>query len=301
MYHIISTFLISIFVLLTGVNSFAGGTFSLNDPSRQVIGIEQYYQINNDNDTLHDVAVSYGIGYNAIVSANNGIDPWVPGAGTIVTIPTKWILPEVLDDGIVINLAEMRLYYFFNFKTSKFVKTYPVGVGDEGYSTPLGSHRIVSKVVNPTWKPPKHIRDEFPELPSIVQPGPENPLGKHWLQLSVSGYGIHGTNIPYSVGHRVSSGCIRMYNEQVAILFGYVKPNTKVKIIYEPVKVAKQDNKIYIEVHNNYNEDNITKPDELLALAQKKLSGKDLFKFVDTGLLNDAIKKATGLPTVISR
>ncbi|MBF0466030.1 MAG: L,D-transpeptidase family protein [Nitrospirae bacterium] len=292
---------LSIFLLLAGGNTFAAGTFSLNDPSRQIIGVEQSYKVTDKEDTLHDIALAYGIGYNAIVSANSSVDPWLPDVGSTIRIPTRWIIPEFLNEGILINLAEMRLYFFFKFKDHKFVKTFPIGVGDEGYSTPVGTLHVAGKVVNPVWKVPQHIRDEYPHLPALVQPGPDNPLGKYWLQLSIRGYGIHGNNIAYSVGHRASSGCIRMYNDQVENLFEYVKVNDIVKIIYEPVKVAKQDNKVYIEVHNNYNEDNITKGEVLSELAFKKLSGKGLLKYVDTGLLNSAIKEATGLPTVISK
>ncbi|QWR78625.1 L,D-transpeptidase family protein [Candidatus Magnetomonas plexicatena] len=300
MYHLTGAIL-SLFILIAGGNTFAAGTFSISDTSRQIIGVEQTYTVTDKEDTLHDIALAYGIGYNAIVSANSSVDPWLPDVGDIIKIPTRWIIPEVLHEGILINLAEMRLYYFFKVKNHKFVKTFPVGVGDEGYSTPLGTLHIVGKVVNPVWRVPQHIRKEYPHLPALVQPGPDNPLGKYWLQLSIKGYGIHGNNIAYSVGHRASSGCIRMYNEQVENLFQYIKVKDIVKIINEPVKVAKQDNKVYIEVHNNYNDDNITKEDVLSAMALKKLSGKDLLKYVDTGLLNIAIKEATGLPTVISK
>ncbi|MBF0554926.1 MAG: L,D-transpeptidase family protein [Nitrospirae bacterium] len=271
------------------------GTYSVNDPSRTMIGTVQTYKT-IDNDTLLDVARLFGIGYNAITETNPKVDPWVPAEGITITIPTQWIVPEILDDGILVNLAEMRLYFFFIFDGHRFVKTYPIGIGREGFNTPEGLYRITGKVEDPVWRPTKRMREETPDLDPLVPPGPDNPLGDYWLQLSIPSYGIHGTNKPYSVGRRISSGCIRLYPEDIEELFGYVRVKTPVMIINEPVKAALYENTVYIEVHPNG-----LSSEELTAKALKQLSGKDLFRYVNQKLLKSAIDSPTGLPTKISR
>ncbi|MBF0459276.1 MAG: L,D-transpeptidase family protein [Nitrospirae bacterium] len=271
------------------------GTYSVNDPSKTLLGVVQTYKT-TDNDTLLDVARLFGIGYNAITEANPAVDPWVPAEGIAITIPTQWIVPELLDDGILINLAEMRLYSFFSSNGHKFVKAYPIGIGREGFNSPEGLFRITGKIENPAWRPTKRMRDENPDLDPIIPPGEDNPLGDYWLQLSIPSYGIHGTNKPYSVGRRISSGCIRLYPEDIEELYSYAKVKTTVKIINEPVKATRYNDMVYIEVHaNGFN------IEELAAKALKQLSGKDLLKFVDPKLLKSAIDDATGLPTIISR
>ncbi|MBF0516410.1 MAG: L,D-transpeptidase family protein [Nitrospirae bacterium] len=273
----------------------AAGTYSVNNPARTIIGVPQQYKI-VDNDTLLDIARLFDIGYNAITEANPKVDPWIPAEGITISIPTQWIVPEFLENAIVINLAEMRLYCFFMSNGHKFVKTYPIGVGREGFNTPEGLFRITNKVENPVWRPTKRMLDETPDLDPIVPPGPDNPLGDYWLQLSIPTYGIHGTNKPYSVGRRISSGCIRLYPEDIEELYAFVSLRTPVKIINEPVKAALYEDTVYIEVHAGG-----LKTDELMAKALKQLSGKDLSKYVDPKLLKAAIDKPTGLPTVISR
>jgi L,D-transpeptidase ErfK/SrfK len=146
------------------------------------------------------------------------------------------------------------------------------------------------------WRVPENIREENPELPAFVPPGDENPLGKYWLQLSVNGYGIHGTNRPYGIGREVSHGCIRLYPEDIEMLATFVEPGIPVKIINEPVKAGRYNNKVYIEVHRSGEEDR-----ELMNHAVKKLSRKRLLKDIDTPLLIHAVKSATGLPAVISK
>ncbi len=288
-------FLTAITILLLSVSTInASGTFPINDSSL-LIGTKATYTINN-KETLIELARDYNLGYNEITAANQDTDPWVPDTGTEITIPSAWLLPEVLKDGIVINLAEMRLYYFFMIEESRYVKTYPIGIGQEGWNTPTGKFTITARVEDPVWTVPESIRKEEPELPRFVPPGPDNPLGGYWLQLSVKGYGIHGTNRPYGIGRRVSHGCMRLYPKDIKDLHDSIKSGIAVTIINKPVKTGLSEGNVYIEVHKSNEEIS-----DLVLLATMDLSRKNLLKIIDTGLFIQAIKDATGLPTVISK
>lgn len=184
-----------------------------------VIGYVQTYKANN-NESLIEIARKYDLGYNEIADANPDLEPFVPGEGISVKIPTSWILPDVTSyEGIVINLAEMRLYYFFTEGGSRFVTTFPIGIGKEGNNTPTGNFRVIEKIVNPSWYVPESIKKEKPYLPKVLPPGPDNPLGSHAIRLSSRTILIHGTNKPWGVGRRASHGCIRLYPEDIPKLF----------------------------------------------------------------------------------
>jgi len=273
----------------------ASGVIPVDGSSVLLTGGDMTYTI-RDKETLILLARVYDVGYNEITDANRNTDPWIPARGTTITIPNSWLLPEVPERGIIINLAELRLYFFFYMEDRKYVLTYPVGIGREGFNTPLGTYKITLRVKDPVWRVPEDIRKEKPELPAFVPPGPENPLGRYWLQLSVSGYGIHGTNMPYGIGRRVSHGCIRLYPEDIELLSRFAEPGMPVKIINEAVKVGMHNNDVYIEVHRTEE-----KNSELIQIATEKLSRKHLLKHVDTQLMIQAIKSATGLPAVISK
>ncbi len=282
-------------LLFASSNASASGFFPLDTPPKLLIGADRTYRIQK-RESLVKLAREYGIGYNEIVDANRGIDPWVPDNGTIITVPGSWLLPEVLNEGILINLAEMRLYYFFSSDKRRYVVTYPIGIGRQGFNTPTGDYTIVAKVRDPVWYIPDNIRKEEPGLPGLIPPGPDNPLGGYWLQLSVNGYGIHGTNRPYGIGRRVSHGCIRLYPEEIETLFKFTRPGILVRILNEPVKAGMHNNKVYIEVHRSGLGEM-----ELMALAKEKLSRKRLLEYVDMQLMMHEVKSATGLPAVISR
>jgi L,D-transpeptidase ErfK/SrfK len=286
------TFLVSLFVIS---HTHASIAFPIENPANIIIGTQKIYSIQN-NETLLELAREYGIGYNEIIAANIDIDSWVPKKGTTIIIPTRWLLPLVLDEGIIINLAEMRLYYFYYVENKRYVRTFPVGIGRRGVNTPTGTFKITAKLKDPVWRVPASIRKEDPGLPPLVLPGPDNPLGGYWLQLSANGYGIHGTNRPYGIGREVSHGCIRLYPEDIQMLFNLVKLGTKVIIMNEPVKVGLFNKKIYAEIHK-YEKDDI----ELISLTIKKLSMKYLLKDIDTQLLIHTIKRSTGLPAIISK
>ncbi len=198
-------------------------------------------------DTLLDVARANNLGFVEVRAANPGIDPWLPGADARIVLPTAHLLPNAPREGIVINLSEMRLYFFAEPGTPP--ETFPIGIGREGWSTPTGTSRIVRKTESPSWYPPASIRAERPELPAVVEPGEDNPLGSHALYLDWPAYLIHGTNRPWGIGRRVSSGCIRLYPEDIINLFARVPVNTPVTVVDQPVKLGWISGDIYLEAH----------------------------------------------------
>ena len=184
---------------------------------------------------------------------NPGVDVWIPGAGTAVRLPSQVILPAAPRSGVVINVPEMRMYYYPEGES--VVHTWPISIGRVGWETPLGKTSIVRKKVGPTWYPPESIREEHALrgdiLPRVVRPGPDNPLGSHALYLGFPEYLIHGTNKPYSIGMRVSHGCVRMYPEHIVEVFDLVKPGTPVTLVHQEIKVGWRGDKLYLEVHPN--------------------------------------------------
>lgn len=206
-------------------------------------------------DTLMDIARWERMGYHEIRRANPGIDLWLPGEGTRVLIPSRFVLPDAPREGIVINLAELRLYYYYDDAGGRRVVTYPVGIGRQGLETPLGTTRVVARLDHPAWYPPPGAREEAARdgnpLPAVVPPGPDNPLGEHALVLELSGYLIHGTNRPDGVGMRVSRGCIRLYPEDIAELVRTVEIGTPVHIVDQPVKAGFDGNRLWLEVHRD--------------------------------------------------
>ncbi len=201
------------------------------------------------SDSLVDLARSNGLGYTEIVAANPGIDPWVPGANRKIILPTAHIIPRGPREGILINLADQRLYLFDeNLKT---VESVPLGIGNAGWDTPKGVTKVVRKQHLPTWYVPKSVRIEQPELPPVIRPGPDNPLGTHAVYLDWPAYLFHGTNKPYGVGRRVSHGCIRLYPEDILRLFDKIGIGTKVTIIDQPMKLAFVKDGLWLEIHPN--------------------------------------------------
>jgi L,D-transpeptidase ErfK/SrfK len=194
-----------------------------------------------------DIARRSDVGYTALAAANPDIDPWIPKAGQIVTIPSLYILPDAPHQGIVINLAQWRLFYFPRGGGS--VVTYPLGLGVIGQKTPLGETRVVRKQANPSWYPPASIRAEEPDLPAVVPPGPDNPLGAFALYLGWKNYRIHGTNKPDGVGRNVSHGCIRLYPNDIESLFGMVGVGTPVRVVSEPATAGWAGGRLYVQVY----------------------------------------------------
>ena len=250
-----------------------------------------------EDESLIELARKYDIGYNSITDANPRLDPFVPGTDALVTIPSAWILPDVeYYDGIVINLSELRLYYFTKRGRSRLVRVFPIGIGREGHDSPPGKYRVVQKIVRPAWYVPESIRKEHPELPAVVPAGPDNPLGSHALRLSSNDILIHGTNKPWGIGRKVSHGCIRMYPEDISRFFPMVPRGTKVTIVRQPVKIGVRDARVYLEVHK----DEFGQNSDYIAEAQSLLAKKGLLKKVNTGKLYRAIQEKRGMPVDIS-
>ena len=270
-------------------------------------------------DTLLDIARRHGLGYEDIVKANPNLDIWIPGKDSDVLLPTKYILPNVRREGLVLNLAEYRMYYFPVPKKNEkpIVITYPISIGRMDWETPLGETRITAKAKNPSWYPPESIRAEHEAegdfLPRIVPPGPDNPLGEYAMRLDIPGYLIHGTNRPAGVGMRVTHGCIRMYPEDIFFLYNELKVGTPVRIINEPIKLGWDERKLFLEVHSSldskrevnksflYENDNLPKKHNLTILTEKiiavtKESNRDA---IDWQMAETILVDPSGIPVII--
>jgi L,D-transpeptidase ErfK/SrfK len=220
-------------------------TFALT-PGQSVVGAVGAY-VTKPKDTLIQLARAKHLGYTELATANRAVDPWAPGVGTKIVIPDIYILPDAPRLGIIVNLAQRRLYYFP--ADGKTVETYPIGVGVIGRNTPIALTKVTRKEPHPAWYPPQSIRAEDPTLPGRVAPGPDNPLGDYALRLGLPAYLIHGTNKPYGVGRNVSHGCIRLYPEDIKKLFQRVKVGTPVRIIDQPDAVAWVGDQLYVAVY----------------------------------------------------
>lgn len=219
-------------------------------------------------DTFVKIARDHDLGYVEVRAANPDIDPWLPGAGTKLILPAMHILPDAPHKGVVINLPEMRL---FVYTESGQVTTVPIGIGREGLSTPVGETKIMRKVVGPIWHPTARMKKEDPTLPDSVPPGLENPMGTHALYLGWNEYAIHGTDKPYGIGRRVSSGCIRLYPEDIIRVYNLVPVDSLVRVVNQPVKAALIDGKMYVEAHTSVEQ----------ATRMENLGGLPLYEFTD--------------------
>jgi len=271
LHYILRYGFIGVFFFLTGCQSFltqpaesvnpvarslpmpiASHEYSFDSAREDVVGKLQIVTAHED-DTLSDIARRFNLGYEEIVSANPQIDPWLPKAGTKVVIPTQFVLPDAPRQGIVINLAAMRLFYFPQAKPGEpqRVITHPVGIGRMEWKTPEGMTRITAKNKNPSWIPTPSIRKEHAKngnpLPAIVPPGPDNPMGAHVLRLAWPSYAIHGTDKPPSIGLRGSHGCVRMYPEDIAFIYNDVPVGTPVRVVNQPHLLGWRDNTLYLQ------------------------------------------------------
>jgi L,D-transpeptidase ErfK/SrfK len=242
-------------VLLSASAAAQAGEYSLT-PGIDVVGeVETIVAVHED--TFVRLARRYNVGYDELIQANPGVDPWLPGAGTEIVIPTRFVLPRADRKGIVINVAELRLYYFSN--DGERVITHPISIGKMDWATPLGRTSVVSKATDPSWYPPDSVRQEHAArndfLPNVVPPGPDNPLGRYAMRLGIPGYLIHGTNKPAGLGMRVTHGCIRMFPEDIEALFGTVGVGTQVTLVNQPYKLGWGEDGLYLEAHRPLNED----------------------------------------------
>jgi len=259
------------------------------------------------DDTIIHLARDQALGFVEMRAANPYVDPWLPGEGTEILLPSRHLLPDTDYEGIVINLPEMRLYAFVNGDEPP--ATFPLGIGREGLETPVGQTSVVRKKDGPTWRPTPRMRREDPDLPAVVPPGPDNPLGTHALYLGWPAYLIHGTNKPYGIGRRVSSGCIRMYPESIEALFDMIPVGTKVTVVNQPIKTAWIDDKLYMEAHPDMQQS--LQMEETGQVYTSRMSNDDLQSILKAAgeyqnklhwpVIRAAIKNRTGYPVMIAR
>lgn len=256
-------------------------------------------------DTLVHLARWNDLGFVEMIAANPQLDPWIPGAGARVILPKQHLLPNAPREGMVINLPEMHIFYYPKDGSAPIVHS--IGIGREGLNTPLGKTTIVRKKENPTWRPTDRMKQEDPKLPDVVPPGPDNPLGTHAMYLGFPQYAIHGTNKPYGIGRRISSGCIRMYPETIKELFYQIPVGTPVRIVDQPVKVGWIDDKMYIEVHPT--QDQAIEVEKLADISSYEITADDM-KFIlekagpfvdqiDWENVREAAKQRSGYPVAI--
>src|ERR1700678_2164844 len=224
------------------------------DSGNDIVGYVQKTIVGKD-DTLPDIARRFDVGYEEILTANPGVDPWLPGVGREVVVPTQFILPAAPHEGVVVNVAAMRIYYYQPHKKgeSQVVFTHPIGIGKVGWKTPEGTTKIISREKDPVWVVPKSVRDEHQEdgekLPAVVPAGPDNPLGQYAFHLGWPSYLIHGTNKPYGVGMRSSHGCMRLYPEDIAVFYDLIPIGTKVTIVNQPYLFGWRDGTLYLQAY----------------------------------------------------
>lgn len=256
-----------------------------------------------EEDTFADLGEKFDVGFVALRAANPHLDPWAPGPDQTITIPGQALVPEGRHNGILINLAEMRLYYFKPGAAEPEIMA--IGVGREGLDTPRGSTTILRKAVGPTWYPTPRMLQEDPALPTAIPAGPDNPLGTHAMYLGWYSYLIHGTNKAWGVGRRTSSGCIRLYPAQIKELFGMVPIGTAVTVVYQPVKLGWEGNDLWLEAHpERAQADQIEMdfplqteiPNGVLSRIQTLAGDAE----IDWAAVDLQLRERTGLPVIIA-
>lgn len=268
--------------------------YRLVDQSDSVIGTPFYVKARGEH-TLLDIGRHHGLGVDEMKQANPGVDMWLPGEGTEVLAPDRHVLPVAPRQGIVLNLAERRMYYF---RSATEVETFSIGIGRDGWETPVGTYSIIEKTENPTWTPPASIRAAYAKegktLPAVVPAGPDNPLGAFRLRLSNPSYLIHGTNKPWGVGMPVSSGCTRMFPEDIEYLFSQVEVGTPVKIVDQPYKIGWLGDQLFLEV---------SRPEGSAQRAPKEVVPASVANadgvVIDWEEVSRVIQENTGLPQVV--
>jgi L,D-transpeptidase ErfK/SrfK len=277
------------------------------EPDQDLIGAMDQ-TVAEQKDTLPDIARRHELGFDEIHAANPGVDMWLPGAGTVVRLPTQHLLPAVPRIGIVVNLPDGRLYYFRNDADHRpVVETHPISVGQMDWKTPLGVTKIVQKETQPTWYPPKSVRDKHLQdgdvLPAFIPPGPDNPLGEYALRLGIPGgaYLIHGTNNPVGVGMQITHGCIRLYPEDIRFLFGEVAVGQEVRIVNQRIKTGWADGALYLEVHHPLDGTDPAEVENLTALTRAIVAATATRRVpIDWETAERAFDAADGIPVRIS-
>ncbi len=275
--------------------------FLLPSPAVTVVG-ESHWIAADRRESLLDVARRNGLGFSDMKHANPDVDMWVPKDGAQVLLPTAFILPNARRQGVVVNIPEYRLYFYFQRDGQDTVATFPISIGRMDWQTPLGDWKVTRKRTRPTWRPPKSIIAEYAAdgetLPRVVPPGPDNPLGDYAINLSAPGYLIHGTNRPRGVGMQVTHGCLRMLPEDIEWLFPQVPTGLPVTIVDQPVKVGWRDGRLYVEAHQALVE---LSPVEMEALINRiRLSAQAGRVELDLDAMRRALIERLGVPVPIS-
>jgi len=275
--------------------------YFLVDETDDVIGRLAIIRLEK-GETLPDIARHFSLGINTVSAANPEVDVWAPEAGERIVLPLRFILPEADRTGFVINLAAMRLFYFKNEGSLQAVATYPVGVGTAERPTPRGSMYITRKKFQPTWYVPASIaadhRKKGDPLPAAVLPGPLNPLGEHALYLSKSGYLVHGTNKPASIGLRATNGCIRLYPEDIKQLFETTPVKTPVNIVNQPYLVGRHIGVIYLEAHTPFEESGTDGLKKVYVKLEK--IEKETGLTIDWHKVEKVLAETRGIPVAVS-
>ncbi|MFB6434643.1 MAG: L,D-transpeptidase family protein [Candidatus Malihini olakiniferum] len=294
-------------IYLVGYSAATATEYHLPPAGGRLIGEKIAYSVPHDGRALEAIASAFKIGLLNMLEANPGTDPYLPTPGSTLTIPTQMLLPDAPREGIVVNLPELRLYYYFP-RGKNTVVVLPIGIGQQGRNTPLMETSISEKRANPTWTPTANIRKRYLEeegikLPAVVPAGPDNPMGKHALRLAAHGgvYLLHGTNANFGIGMRVSSGCIRLRADDIECLFNNALVGTRVQIINDTVKAAVEpDGKRYIEVHQPLSKVAKDEPQNIAILLNKKIQSFIHAPETDKKIVEDAIVRRSGMPILVS-
>lgn len=283
-------------------------TWPLPPPGSRVVGQNAVHVVEDNGGSLEAIAKKYNVGFLALLQANPGVDPYVPRPGSVLTIPLQTLLPDAPREGIVINLAELRLYYYQPGTNS--VTVYPIGIGQLGGDTltPTMVTTISDKRANPTWTPTANIRARYKangiDLPAVVPAGPDNPMGHHAIRLAAYGgvYLLHGTNADFGIGMRVSSGCIRLRDGDIETLFRQVKPGTKVNIINTPIKASVEPNGVrLVEVHQPLSEKINDDPQLLPIVLNASMQTFKNAAQTDSAIMEHAMEIRSGMPVDVTR
>lgn len=275
--------------------------FLLPSPAVTVVGESHWIEADR-RESLLDVARRNGLGFSDMKHANPDVDMWVPKDGARVLLPTAFILPNARRKGVVVNIPEYRLYFFFERDGQEMVATFPISTGRMDWQTPLGDWKVTRKRTRPTWRPPKSIIAEYAAdgeyLPPVVPPGPDNPLGDYAINLSAPGYLIHGTNRPRGVGMQVTHGCLRMLPEDIEWLFPQVPTGLPVTIVDQAVKIGWRGGRLYVEAHLALVEES---PSEMEALIDRiRMSAEAGRVELDQDAMHRVLIERKGVPAPVS-
>lgn len=286
----------------------SANTWPLPAAGSRLVGENRYHVVDSDGGSLEAIAKKYNVGFLALMQANPGIDPYVPRAGSVLTIPLQTLLPDAPREGIVINLAELRLYYYPPGKNS--VSVYPIGIGQLGGDTltPTMVTTVSDKRANPTWTPTANIRARYKangiNLPAVVPAGPDNPMGHHAIRLAAHGgvYLLHGTNADFGIGMRVSSGCIRLRDGDIETLFRKVSPGTKVNIINAPIKASAEPGGVrLVEVHQPLSKHIDDDPQRMPIALTPTLRAFNAAPATDSRIVDRVMTLRAGMPVDVTQ